>query len=158
MIPKENVVIFPARIAPEKQPEIVKELEHRIPEFEFVFCCEQNMSKEEYWYHMARAKIMISTSLQETFGITQFEALAAGNVPLVPDHLCYSEEYADDPQFLYPSKWITGKDKDYAQLEEFLRNAMANYEKFNRTFNSVIDFHKKNYTGCDILVEVIKSI
>ncbi len=48
-------------------------------------------SRPEYWSWLARAEVVVSTALQETFGIAVVESLLAGCWPLLPDRLSYRE-------------------------------------------------------------------
>ena len=101
--PKENKVIFPHRIAPEKQPEIFEDLAASMPEVEFFFAQKQRLSKHEYYRHLASSKIVFSANLQETLGISVYEGASMGVFPLMPDRLSYKEMWPKDS--LYPSEW-----------------------------------------------------
>lgn len=92
---KRDLILFPHRIAPEKQPEIFKDLAETMPEFEWVMCQEQNLTKQEYHTLLFESKMVFSANLQETLGIGAMEAILAGSFPFVPDRLSYSEMYTD---------------------------------------------------------------
>lgn len=92
-VEKENIILFPHRIAPEKQPEIFKDLAHEFPDYEFIVCQEKELTKDEYHKLLARAKIVFSANLQETLGISAYEGAIVGTVPVVPDRLSYTEMY-----------------------------------------------------------------
>ncbi|MCF4123865.1 hypothetical protein [Methylobacterium sp. SyP6R] len=101
--PKENIVLFPHRLAPEKQPEIFKDLAGSFPDWQFVACQETALSKWDYHDLLARSRVVFSCSLQETLGIGCYEGVLAGAAPVVPDRLSYREMY---PQgFRYPAEW-----------------------------------------------------
>jgi hypothetical protein len=100
---KENIIIFPHRIAPEKQPEIFYDLRDSLPEYEFVVCQEQQLSKSEYHQLLAKSKLMFSANLQETLGISPYEGAILDVFPLVPDRLSYTEMYPE--QYKYPGVW-----------------------------------------------------
>jgi hypothetical protein len=100
---KRDLILFPHRIAPEKQVEIFKDLAKALPEYEWVVCQEQNLTKEEYHTLLGQAKIVFSANLQETLGISMYEGAIVGAIPMVPDRLSYTEMY--DPMFKYPSEW-----------------------------------------------------
>lgn len=61
--PKEDLIVFPHRIAPEKQLEVFKDLEKSLPQYKFVVCQEQNLTKEEYHNLLGKAKMVFSASL-----------------------------------------------------------------------------------------------
>src|SRR5690606_34818168 len=100
---KKKQVLFPHRVAPEKQPEIFRDLAKHMPDVEFIICQEKNLSKQEYHTLLSESMIVFSANLQETLGISAMEAVLVGTFPLVPNRLSYAEMYSDD--FMYPSHW-----------------------------------------------------
>ena len=70
---KRDLIIFPHRIAPEKQPEIFRDLADSMQDYEFVICQEQNLNKNEYHNLLGEAKLLFSANLQETLGISWYE-------------------------------------------------------------------------------------
>jgi len=130
-IKKRDLILFPHRIAPEKQPEIFKDLAESMPEYEFVICQEQNLSKNEYHNLLKEAKLLFSANLQETLGISWYEGALVNVIPMVPDRLSYSE--MAEEEFLYPSvcteswdKYLENKDSIIGQIKDY----MENYTKF----------------------------
>ena len=93
---KRDLILFPHRIAPEKQPEIFKDLAKSMPEYEWIMCQEQKLTKQEYHKLLFESKMVFSANLQETLGIGAMEAILAGSFPFVPDRLSYSEMYYDE--------------------------------------------------------------
>ncbi len=65
-MPKENIILFPHRIAPEKQVDIFKDLATALPQYEFIVCQEKQLTKNEYHNLLGRAKMVFSANLQET--------------------------------------------------------------------------------------------
>jgi hypothetical protein len=102
-MPKRDLILFPHRIAPEKQVEIFRDLATHLPQYEFVVCQDQQLTKNEYHNLLGEAKMVFSANLQETLGISCYEGAVVDAVPLVPDRLSYTEMYYDT--FKYPSKW-----------------------------------------------------
>jgi len=100
---KRDLILFPHRIAPEKQVEIFRDLKEQLPQYEFVICQEQELTKNEYHNLLGEAKIVFSANLQETLGISCYEGALVGAIPMVPDRLSYTEMYYD--LFKYPSEW-----------------------------------------------------
>jgi glycosyltransferase involved in cell wall biosynthesis len=100
---KRDLILFPHRIAPEKQVEIFRDLKEQLPQYEFVICQEQELTKNEYHNLLGEAKIVFSANLQETLGISCYEGALVGAIPMVPDRLSYTEMYYDT--FKYPSEW-----------------------------------------------------
>ncbi|MNU91479.1 hypothetical protein D3C71_813660 [compost metagenome] len=122
---KRDLVLFPHRVAPEKQPEIFRDLAASMPDVEFIICQEQNYTKDEYHRILGEAKVVFSANLQETLGISAMEGVLVDTVPMVPDRLSYSEMYLDT--YKYPSVW-TESWESYQQHKNqviaWLRDAM----------------------------------
>ncbi len=74
--------MFPFRPAAERRgtdwEDLVKRLQPEIPGWVFVKSKEVCRTKEEYYLLLARAKIVVSTSVQETWGIAVQEAVLLG--------------------------------------------------------------------------------
>ena len=100
---KRDLILFPHRIAPEKQVEIFRDLKEHLPQYEFVVCQDQQLTKNEYHNLLGEAKMVFSANLQETLGISCYEGAIVNAIPLVPDRLSYTEMYFDN--FKYPSEW-----------------------------------------------------
>ena len=123
---KRDLILFPHRIAPEKQPEIFRDLKESMPEYEFVICQEQELNKNEYHNLLGEAKLEFSANLQETLGISWYEGALVDTIPMVPDRLSYSEM---TDAFLYPSVWteswdkyLENKDRVMGQIKDFMMN------------------------------------
>jgi hypothetical protein len=105
---KRDLILFPHRIAPEKQVEIFRDLKEQLPQYEFVVCQDQELTKNEYHNLLGEAKIVFSANLQETLGISCYEGAIVDAIPMVPDRLSYTEMYYDT--FKYPSEWTKSFD------------------------------------------------
>jgi glycosyltransferase involved in cell wall biosynthesis len=129
-MPKRDLILFPHRIAPEKQVEIFRDLKEHLPQYEFVVCQDQQLTKNEYHNLLGEAKIVFSANLQETLGISCYEGTIVDAIPMVPDRLSYNEMYYDG--FKYPSEWTENfeKYKVYRQhLCHRIITTMSHYEK-----------------------------
>jgi len=132
---KRDLILFPHRIAPEKQVEIFKDLAKALPEYEWVVCQEQNLTKDEYHTLLGEAKIVFSANLQETLGISMYEGALVGAIPMVPDRLSYTEMY--DPMFKYPSEW-TESYSSFLQHKHQLCEAISDHMlSYKFTVNAV---------------------
>ena len=100
---KRDLILFPHRVAPEKQVEIFNDLAKAMPQYEWVVCQDKQLTKDEYHTLLGEAKMVFSANLQETLGISMYEGALVGAIPMVPDRLSYTEMY--DPMFKYPSNW-----------------------------------------------------
>ena len=124
---KRDLILFPHRVAPEKQVEIFRDLAQRLPQYEFVVCQEQELTKNEYHNLLGEAKMVFSANLQETLGISWYEGALVDAIPMMPDRLSYSEMAL--PEFLYPSEWTENfdaylhhRDKVVAQIVNYMEN------------------------------------
>ena len=122
---KYDMVLFPHRLAPEKQVDIFKDLSDSMPDVEFVVCQEKTLTKDEYHMLLSRSKIVFSANTQETLGISCYEGALVNASPLVPDRLSYTEMY--DEEYKYPSEWtenfetyLEHKDKLMAKIRQIL--------------------------------------
>ena len=126
---KRDLILFPHRIAPEKQVEIFRDLATHLPQYEFVICQEQQLTNNEYHNLLGEAKIVFSANLQETLGISCYEGCIVDAIPMVPDRLSYTEMYYDT--FKYPSEWT---------------ESFEAYEAYRPALCGKIIQHMDNYT------------
>ena len=149
---KKDTIVFPHRIAPEKQIDIFKDLAEQLPEYEFIVCQEQELTKNEYHNILGEAKIVFSANLQETLGISAYEGMLVGAIPMVPDRLSYTEMY--DEEFKYPSEWTEDWNTyniNKGKLVERIRKYMTNYNNYNNYLNSnAVSLHTKFFSGTEL--------
>ena len=125
---KRDMILFPHRIAPEKQLDIFKDLAAHLPQYEFVVCQEQQLTKHEYHTLLGEAKMVFSANLQETLGISWYEGTIVDAIPLVPDRLSYSEMAFDT--FKYPSKWTESYDAYTVYRPDLCRLIMTHMDYY----------------------------
>jgi hypothetical protein len=156
-MPKRDLILFPHRIAPEKQVEIFRDLKEHLPQYEFVVCQDQQLSKREYHNLLGEAKLVFSANLQETLGISWFEGALVDAIPMVPDRLSYSEMAIDT--FKYPSEW-TESFESYTQHRpavcKKIIDYMENYQKFLPSLNKQVDCLKEQFFSCTNLLQKLK--
>jgi hypothetical protein len=129
-MPKRDLILFPHRIAPEKQVEIFRDLKEQLPQYEFVVCQDQQLTKNEYHNLLGESKIVFSANLQETLGISCYEGALVDAIPMVPDRLSYTEMYYEG--FKYPNEWTQDWDSYLAHRQELCHHiivTMTHYEK-----------------------------
>jgi hypothetical protein len=156
-MPKRDLILFPHRIAPEKQVEIFRDLKEHLPQYEFIVCQEQQLTKNEYHNLLGEAKMVFSANLQETLGISWFEGAIVDAIPMVPDRLSYSEMALDT--FKYPSKWTESYDAYTVYRPDLCRKIiehMDNYKTRLPSLNKQVDFLKENFFSCKPLLEKLK--
>jgi hypothetical protein len=148
-LPKKQQIVFPHRIAPEKQLNIFKDLEKSMPEYNWIVCQEKHLSKHEYHTILGESMLCFSASNQETLGLAMLEGVLCNAIPLVPDRLSYTEIWNNE--FKYPSEWTVDFDsyiKNKSNLINRIKETMENYNillprlqdyinnKFNVYFNA----------------------
>ena len=129
--PKRDLILFPHRIAPEKQVEIFKDLAEALPEYEFVVCQELGLSKNGYHDLLGQAKLVFSANLQETLGISMYEGALVDAIPMVPDRLSYTEMYAD--VWRYPGEWTESYSSFLRHKQDLcskISEYMTNYDNY----------------------------
>jgi glycosyltransferase involved in cell wall biosynthesis len=132
-LPKRDLILFPHRLAPEKQVEIFRDLAQALPQYEWIVCQDQTLTKDEYHTLLGQSKIVFSANLQETLGISCYEGALVDAIPMVPDRLSYKEMYSD--AFRYPSEWTESwhsylKHKD--QLITKIVKLMSDYDEYRK--------------------------
>ena len=128
---KRNLILFPHRIAPEKQVDIFRDLAEQLPEYEFVVCQDQELTKNEYHNLLGEAKLVFSANLQETLGISWYEGALLDAIPMVPDRLSYKEMALSE--FKYPSQWtedFSAYRKHRNEIVAKIRDYIENYDDY----------------------------
>jgi len=154
-MPKRDLILFPHRLAPEKQLDIFLDLKDRMPQYEFRVCQEYPLTKNEYHNMLGEAKLVFSANLQETLGISWYEGSLVGAIPMVPDRLSYREMALDT--FKYPSEWTESfvsynihREKVTHQIIQYIEN----YEKYLPRLNKQVELLKKDFFSCTKLLEM----
>jgi len=156
-MPKRDLILFPHRIAPEKQVEIFRDLKQWLPQYEFVVCQDTTLTKNEYHNLLGEAKLVFSANLQETLGISWYEGAVVDAIPMVPDRLSYSEMALDI--FKYPSKWTESYDAYTVYRPDLCRmiiEHMDNYRTRLPSLNKQVAILKENFFSCNTLLEMLK--
>jgi hypothetical protein len=156
-MPKRDLILFPHRIAPEKQVEIFRDLKEHLPQYEFVVCQDQQLTKNEYHNLLGEAKLVFSANLQETLGISWYEGALVDAIPMIPDRLSYSEMSFDT--FKYPSEWTESYSAYEIHRPEVCAKIiqyMDNYEKFLPGLNKQVDALTEHYFSCNQLLKMLK--
>jgi hypothetical protein len=115
---KRDLILFPHRIAPEKQVKIFRDLAETLPQYEWIVCQDQQLTKNQYHTLLGESKIVFSANLQETLGISCYEGVVVDAIPMVPNRLSYKEMYSD--AFRYPSEWTESWDSYLEHKQELI--------------------------------------
>ena len=155
-MPKRDLILFPHRIAPEKQVEIFRDLKEHLPQYEFVVCQDQQLTKNEYHNLLGEAKLVFSANLQETLGISCYEGALVDAIPMVPDRLSYTEMYYDT--FKYPSKWTDSFESYQIHRPELCMKIiqyMTNYDQFRSQVRKQAADLTEQFFSADLLLKNI---
>lgn len=153
---KHDLILFPHRIAPEKQPEIFKDLAASMPEYEWVMCQEQTLTKKQYHELLGQAKLVVSFNLQETLGISGYEALSAGANIILPDRLSYTEMY--EPFWKYPSEWtvdLSSYKANKHNVQALVKSMMVQHGELGRKREQQRESLERNFFSAVILYKNI---
>ena len=154
---KRDLILFPHRLAPEKQVEIFRDLATALPQYEFVVCQDQPLTKDEYHTLLGQAKIVFSANLQETLGISCYEGALVDAIPLVPDRLSYSEMYTGILK--YPSVYTESWDSYIRHKSEVIDMIVYHIENYEHTLSLVranAELLTKDFFSATKLLENIK--
>lgn len=91
---RENIIVFPHRLSNEKHPEMFDAMKKMFPDYELIKTLEVCPDKKSFYELLGRAKYSVSFADQETWGISMFESLYLGAIPIVPNKLSYQEMYS----------------------------------------------------------------
>lgn len=150
---KRDLILFPHRIAPEKQVEIFHDLKQHLPQYEFIVCQDQQLTKNEYHNLLGEAKIVFSANLQETLGISCYEGALLDAIPMVPDRLSYKEMYFDT--FKYPSEWTESFNAYTVHRKEICMTIMQHMENYHTRLPKLHDQAlnlSQNYFNASVLL------
>ena len=159
---KRDLILFPHRVAPEKQVEIFRDLAKQLPQYEFVVCQDKPLTKDEYHSLLSQSKIVFSANLQETLGITTCaEGPLAGSIPLAPNRLSYSEIFSNFPEFLYPSEWTESWDNYLVNRRHVIRrivDIMNSYSTHKDLVTQYINTSYPNYFNFGGIANVLDNL
>ena len=157
-MPKKDIIVFPHRIAPEKQVNIFYDLKEQLPQYEFVVAQERQLTKNEYHNLLGEAKLVFSANLQETLGISWYEGALVDTIPMVPNRLSYKEMVM--PEFAYPSDWTlsnTNYQSNKASVVNKIKDFMDNYEKYLPALQKQTKFLSKKFFSAGNLYATINN-
>ncbi|WP_197911746.1 glycosyltransferase [Kineobactrum salinum] len=116
---------------PRRVPPALARLREALPER---IVADGRLPLDEYRALLGRAGIAVSTARHEFQGLAMLEAASAGVRPLVPDALCYPEQYPpgcrypeDDSQALVARlrDWLTGEPPPPVDVSRWYSDALA---------------------------------
>lgn len=147
---KEKIISFVQRNAKEKQPELFDLLSQdpRFSEYKFVNVSNKTLTKDEYHDILKKSEYVISFALQETLGITPFEAMAYGCNILVPNRLSYREMYPSIQKYANDGNDLDNcanllyyyiNDLDHATKISIIKDSFKNIKSKFFSINKMLD-------------------
>ena len=103
---------------PHELLEVRDQLGERVVEFGF-------LPRDDYLRLLNKADVVISAAKHEFFGISVVEALAAGAIPVLPNHQSYPE--------IIPEPWHTSALYTPGELVDRLRDVLLNLDTWSST-------------------------
>jgi hypothetical protein len=153
---KENIIVFPHRLDSEKCPDQFDALHEMCREesemmgWKWLKTKEECKTKAEYYDLLGRAKVAVSCSKQETWGIAMQEAVLYGCFPVVPNRLSYSEMYP--PTYTY-------NDSNLAQAKKMIIHFMMGHDKDYQELNMLqLDILEKGRRAIPKMIYQIKQL
>ena len=157
-MPKKDIIVFPHRIAPEKQVNIFYDLKEQLPQYEFVVAQERQLTKNEYHNLLGESKLVFSANLQETLGISWYEGALVDTIPMVPNRLSYKEMGVKE--FLYPSQWTESMDQYNKHKQDIIAKIVDyidNYDKYLPALQRQTKLLSKKFFSSDDMYATIKN-
>lgn len=91
---RNRIVVWNGRMSKEKQPDLLLALMSELGgEAQIVNVTAKKLSKLDYYRFLAKSKVVVSFALEETFGFAVQEAVKLGCIPVLPNRLCYPEQF-----------------------------------------------------------------
>ena len=143
---KENIILFPHRLAPEKQLDIFLDLKKTMPQYEFIVCQDKQLDKHQYHTLLGKSKMVFSANLQETLGISWYEGALVNCIPMVPNRLSYEEMALDE--FKYPTEWTESLESYHTYKKliiEKITNYIEHYESYLPSLEKQKEILSKEY-------------
>jgi glycosyltransferase involved in cell wall biosynthesis len=143
---KENIILFPHRLAPEKQLDIFLDLKKTMPQYEFIVCQDKQLDKHQYHTLLGKSKMVFSANLQETLGISWYEGALVNCIPMVPNRLSYEEMALDE--FKYPTEWTESLESYHTHKKliiEKITNYIEHYESYLPSLEKQKEILSKEY-------------
>lgn len=125
-IPKKKLIVFPHRLALEKQSDTALQIIARVcsdhPDWSWIATKQHpNMTQDEYYATLEESMISVSMALQETYGIAMIESTLCGAIPLVPNRLAYKD--------IFPVTMRYSTNNEEQALEKALRHLIMMIDK-----------------------------
>jgi len=159
---KVDMIVFPHRLNDDKAPYVFDHISEILGKLNDNIVCvktqEHNLNKREYYELIGKAKIVFSANKHENLGISTYECMRTGCVPVVPDKLSYRD--------IYPIKYhYSCNDNMYTDLDSWYNIAVKmlgiieNYDigTYNTVLQDANRIHNE-YFSCDKMLYTIDRL
>jgi len=96
------------------------------------------LGKMEYYYELAKSKIMISISIEENFGYCPIESLTFGTYPLVPNRYSYKETVSNEFR--------------YEDMDDLIKKTLYYIKNFKEGEFDLSKYEKVIGRMCDVML------
>jgi len=171
-IQKENIVIFPHRLDPDKRPEEFLDLAEKMPNYKFIMTSGgkdiknyphlqlkiqllgnveiyNNLTKDEYYKIMAKCKVMFSSAVQENWGVATYEAIHLGLIPICPWRCSY-------PYYLPVSCLYTDRQVEY-DVVPMIERIFTDSQRYDYILNKLGE-RKDKGNSAKLMVKYLKTL
>lgn len=108
---------------------------------------EEDLSKSQYYHWLARAKIQLSTSLQDWVSFCLLEAVTFNCYPLYPNFRSFPEAFGPLADQLYPFHPSMEREKQVQIICQRIGQAIEDYDRLNHQlmFDTVVARHNTTW-------------
>lgn len=152
---KQDIVVFPHRLNDDKAPHVFdyirEKVNHYFPEILFVKTQEHKLSKDEYYKLLNKAKVVFSCSKHENLGISMYEGVSSGCVPIVPDKLSYKEMYPSSFRYTINDD-MYDKEHTWVNASELIIDRVKKYDinTYKEALNLGKHLHERYFSGVNM--------
>ena len=156
---KLDMIVFPHRLNDDKAPYVFDHISNILSKLNSNIICvktqEHNLSKDLYYELIGKAKIVFSANKHENLGISTYECMRSGCVPVVPDKLSYTDIYPIQYRYTLTDNMYTDLDSWYNIAVKML-GIIENYDI--HTYNTVLQDANRihdNFFSCKQMLHII---
>lgn len=113
---KENLVVIGVNRNPHHQAYMIDNIRTYMSGVEFVDLNTVEVTRDEYYDLLRRAKVFLSVSEHDYNMMTIYEAMRYGCIPMVPDTSQYT--LLLDMWYYYPMEWVTGTFVEFIHIRD----------------------------------------
>ena len=139
---KQKIIVNTSRLSEDKNVHIYKAIKDRVlsnsrfNNVKFVETHGMNLTKDQYYDLLARAKMVISTAEHENFGIGVIEAMTLNCYPIVPNDLSYTDYVPEDARYNTVDEAVN---MIMSKIDYTLPDVTQFVQKYNYSIDGMLD-------------------